>query len=78
MQYVLINCLGVLSLPGKSVVGLADGPDMTIAVNHRQKTKNNINTNGANYRESAHIAQDSFGNNGTCRKKKLSIHTFIS
>ena len=35
---VLVNHLGGLSLPRKSVVRLTDGPDMTIHVYHGYKT----------------------------------------
>ena len=35
---VLVNCLGGLSLPRKSVVRLTDRPDMTVYVNHGRKT----------------------------------------
>ena len=35
---VLVNRLGGLSLPGKSVVRLTDCPDMTIAIYHGYKT----------------------------------------
>ena len=39
IQYeVLVNCLGGLSLPTKSVVGLTDHPDMTLDVYHGCKT----------------------------------------
>ena len=38
VQEVLVNCLGGLSLPRKSVVRLTDHPDMTIAVYHGRKT----------------------------------------
>ena len=35
---VLVNCLGGLSLPRKSVVRLTDHPDMTLDVYHGRKT----------------------------------------
>ena len=35
---VLVNCLGGLSLPRKSVVRLTDRPDMTLDVYHGRKT----------------------------------------
>ena len=38
MHEVLVNRLGGLSLPGKSVVGLTDCPDMTLDVYHGRKT----------------------------------------
>ena len=38
MQEVLINRLGVLSLPTKSVVRLTDRPDMTLDVYRGRKT----------------------------------------
>ena len=38
MQEVLVNPLGGLSLPRKSVVGLTDRPDMTMAVYCGHKT----------------------------------------
>ena len=38
MHEVLVNCLGGLSLPKKSVVRLTDCPDMTIDVYHGRKT----------------------------------------
>ena len=39
MQEVLVNRLGGLSLPRKSVVRLTDRPDMTIEVYRGRKTK---------------------------------------
>ena len=38
MYEVLVNCLGGLSLPRKSVVRLTDNPDMTLDVYHGRKT----------------------------------------
>ena len=38
MQEVLVNPLGGLSLPWKSVVRLTDRPDMTLDVNRGRKT----------------------------------------
>ena len=38
MHEVLVNCLGGLSLPRKSVVRLTDCPDMTLDVNRGGKT----------------------------------------
>ena len=38
MHEVLVNCLGGLSLPKKSVVRLTDHPDMTLDVYRRRKT----------------------------------------
>ena len=38
MQEVLVNRLGGLSLPRKSVVQLTDHPDMTLDVYHGRKT----------------------------------------
>ena len=38
MHEVLVNHLGGLSLPRKSVVGLTDRPDMTLDVYHGRKT----------------------------------------
>ena len=38
MHEVLVNCLGDLSLPRKSVVRLTDHPDMTIDVYRGRKT----------------------------------------
>ena len=38
VQEVLVNCLGGLSLPRKSVVRLTDRPDMTIDVYRGSKT----------------------------------------
>ena len=38
MHEVLVNRLGGLSLPRKSVVRLADRPDMTLDVYHGRKT----------------------------------------
>ena len=43
MQGVLVNRLGDLSLPWKSVVRLTDRPDMTIAVYRGRKQHNNNN-----------------------------------
>ena len=39
MHEVLVNRLGGLSLPRKSVVRLTDRPDMTLDVNRGRKTK---------------------------------------
>ena len=41
MHEVLVNRLGGLSLPRKSVVRLTDRPDMTLDVYHGRKTTNN-------------------------------------
>ena len=38
MHEVLVNCLGGLSLPRKSVVRLTERPDMTLDVYHGRKT----------------------------------------
>ena len=38
MQEILVNGLGGLSLPRKSVVRLTDRPDMTLDVYHGRKT----------------------------------------
>ena len=38
MHEVLVNRLGGLSLPGKSVVRLTDRPDMTVDVDRGRKT----------------------------------------
>ena len=38
MHEVLVNRLGGLSLPRKSVVRLTDYPDMTLSVYHGRKT----------------------------------------
>ena len=38
MHEVLVNCLGDLSLPRKSVVRLTDRPDMTLDVYRGRKT----------------------------------------
>ena len=38
MLEVLVNCLGDLSLPRKSVVRLTDSPDMTVAIYYGRKT----------------------------------------
>ena len=39
IQYeVLVNCLGGLGLPRKSVVRITDRPDMTLDVYHGRKT----------------------------------------
>ena len=38
MHKVLVNCLGGLSLPRKSVVRLTDRPDMTLDVYRGRKT----------------------------------------
>ena len=38
MHEVLVNCLGGLSLPWKSVVRLTDRPDMTLDVYRGRKT----------------------------------------
>ena len=43
---VLVNCLGGLTLPRKSVVRLTDRPDMTLDVCHGRKTATLIHQNG--------------------------------
>ena len=43
MHEVLVNRLGGLSLPGKSVVRLTDRPDMTLDVYRGRKTTDNNN-----------------------------------
>ena len=49
MHEVLVNCLGGLSLPKKSVVRLTDRPDMTLDVYRGRKTTNqSINHIGEN------------------------------
>ena len=47
MHEVLVNRLGGLSLPRKSVVRLTDRPDMTLDVYHGRKTTILYNTLGA-------------------------------
>ena len=42
MHKVLVNRLGGLSLPRKSVVRLTDRPNMSIAVNPGRKTTTNF------------------------------------
>ena len=54
MHKVLVNRLGGLSLPRKSVVKLTDHPDMTLDVYHGRKTtiqptKNTISTKRNNF-----------------------------
>ena len=44
MYEVLVNRLGGLSLPRKSLVRLTDRPDMTLDVYRGRKTKCNIKT----------------------------------
>ena len=46
MHEVLVNRLGGLSLPRKSVVRLTDRPDMTLDVYRGRKTTNQINSGG--------------------------------
>ena len=54
MHEVLVNRLGVLSLPRKSVVRLTDRPDMTLDVYRGRKTKQiNNNNNRLKYQTSA-------------------------
>ena len=45
MHEVLVNSLGDLSLPRKSVVRLTNRPDMTLDVYRGRKTKHNSNNN---------------------------------
>ena len=45
MHEVLVNRLGGLSLPRKSVVRLTDRPDMTLDVYHGRKTTTHNNLN---------------------------------
>ena len=50
MQEVLVNHLGGLSLPRKSVVRLTDRPDMTLDVYRgRKTTKQTLLTNNFSY-----------------------------
>ena len=51
MHEVLVNRLGGLSLPRKTVVRLTDRPDMTLDVYHGRKTttKPSINSRGHNF-----------------------------
>ena len=56
MHEVLVNRLGGLSLPRKSVVRLTDRPDMTLDVYRGRKTtiqqqQQTINLNGVNLRQ---------------------------
>ena len=44
MQEVLVNCLGGLSLPRKSVVRLTDHPDMTLDVTVNVKQQSDTNS----------------------------------
>ena len=44
MHEVLVNCLGGLSLPRKSVVRLTDCPNMTLDVYRGRKTAIQYNT----------------------------------
>ena len=53
MHEVLVNRLGGLSLPRKSVVRLTDRPDMTLDVYRGRKTTNQIN-NDKYYDKTAH------------------------
>ena len=45
VQEVLVNCLGGLSLPRKSVVRLTERSDMTLDVYHGRKTTKQQNSN---------------------------------
>ena len=47
MHEVLVNRLGGLSLPRKSVVRLTDRPDMTLDVYHERKTTKQQTSYGA-------------------------------
>ena len=49
MHEVLVNRLGGLSLPRKSVVRLTDRPDMTLDVNRGRKTTNQQSTVNKEY-----------------------------
>ena len=46
---VLVNCLGGLSMPRKSVVRLTDCPDMTLDVYHGHKNNNTTQIGSAQY-----------------------------
>ena len=54
MHEVLVNRLGGLSLPRKSVVRLTDRPDMTLDVYHGRKTTIQYNT--IQYKDILHTA----------------------
>ena len=49
MHEVLVNRLGGLSLPRKSVVRLTDRPNMTLDVYRGRKTTKQQNNNNRNY-----------------------------
>ena len=71
MQEVLVNCLGGLSLPKKSVVRLTDHPDMTLDVYRGRKTT----TQQQGRQEARDHGQSQRRPNMTdslCRKQKLS------
>ena len=56
MHEVLVNRLGGLSLPRKSVVRLTDGPDMTLDIYRGRKTATQQQQLGANsFFESRHL-----------------------
>ena len=57
MHKVLVNGLGGLSLPRKSVIRLTDRLDMTIAVYHGRKTTTQYRTDSKQCRPSSDAAK---------------------
>ena len=58
MHEVLVNCLGGLSLPRKSVVRLTDRPDMTLDVYRGRKTTTNLDSLLSDCNDVNHPAAD--------------------
>ena len=56
MHAVLVNRLGGLSLPRKSVVRLTDRPDMTLDVYRGRKTTIQYNTTTSDFRHDFAVA----------------------
>ena len=57
MHEVLVNRLGGLSLPRKSVVRLTDRPDMTLDVYRGRKTIQHTNSVDTSFREDKKISK---------------------
>ena len=71
MHEVLVNRLGGLSLPKKSVVRLTDRPDMTLDVYRGRKTTMQLVCHfdfhfDSHYRHTRHFQTSFMGNNSIC------------
>ena len=73
MHEVLVNRLGGLSLPRKSVVRLTDRPDMTLDVYRGRKTTNQQSTSHASA-----LPLQKFGADKTHQRKKVNVNTLTT